>query len=140
MNKFILIIIFYSLSFVNCDVNYNINGDYKYVKYDIRGVWESNIEGFWPEGQTVTTTKGEVVFSYNTITITGPAAHFQGFTRNTTLEAYTEEGCLYIKDKGVWQSPVAYTRWEAGGSYPKDIMLTLQGGGAADETFKLISE
>jgi len=140
MNNFILVIIFCSLSFVNCGGDYTISGDYKYVGYELRGVWESNIDSFWPEGQTITTAKGEIVFDYNTVTIKGPVAHLQGFTRNTTLEAYTEEDGLYIKDKGVWQSPVEYIRWEAGGSYPKDKMLTLQGGGAVDETFKRISE
>jgi hypothetical protein len=35
----------------------------------------------------------------------------QGFTKDIALEAYIEDNSLYIKDKGVWQSPVPYTRW-----------------------------
>jgi len=141
IDKLILIIAFCYLPFISCGGGgYTPSGNYKYIEYDLRGVWESNIDSFWPEGQTVTTAKGKLVFDLNTVTITGPIAHLQGFTRSTALEAYTEEGSLYIKDKGVWQSPIAYIRWESGGSYPKDKMLTLQGGGATDETLKRIGD
>jgi hypothetical protein len=51
----------------------------------------------------------------------------------------TEDNSLYIKDKGVWQSPIQYTHWQSGGSYPYDKMLTLKGG-VPDETLKHTGE
>jgi len=131
-----LFIALFSLSLVSCDTDYTSDDDYKNVEYGLRGTWECTNSGFWPEGQTATSEKGKLVFDLNTVTITGPIAHLQGFTRSTVLEAYTQEGSLYIKDRGVWQSPIAYIRWESGGSSPKDQMLTLEG----DETLKRISQ
>jgi len=141
MNKLKLVFLFSSLfpflfSFICCGGTYTTNGDNKYVEYELRGIWECNTESFWPEGQTITTAKGRLVFDLTTVTITGPVAHLQGFTRDTALEAYTEEGKLYIKDKNAWQSPIAYIRWESGGAYPKDKLVTFQGNGVADETLK----
>jgi len=129
MNRLLLVIFLFPFLFLfgNCGGEYATSGNYKYVEIDLRGVWECNIDGFWPEGQTVTSEKGKLVFDLNTVIITGPVARLQGFTRDTALEAYTEEGNLYIKDKGVWQSPVAYILWESGGSYPRDKLLTFQG-------------
>ncbi|MDR2143883.1 MAG: hypothetical protein LBP29_05895 [Treponema sp.] len=118
-----------------CDGTYNPNG-YKQVDQRLRGTWECMEEDYW------TWEKGRFVLDYDTITITAPVAHLPGFTRGIALEAYTdnedsETGLLYIKDRGLWQSPVSYRRWQSGG-YPKVKMLTLTGGGAADETLKQI--
>jgi len=134
----IIVALFCSLLFVNCgDWASTGIGDSQSVQYDLRGTWVRTEAAIWPETpQTTTTEYGKVVLDYNTITITGPVAHLKGFTRNTKLEAYTEENKLYIKDKGAWQNPVTYRKWEAGGSYPRDKMLTLEGGGVADDTFK----
>jgi hypothetical protein len=125
--------------FVNCDGEYSeINK--QCIEPDLRGTWERDVAAFWPEGQTVTTEKGKLVLRSETIIITGPVAHLQGFTRNTVLEAYTEDNNLYIKDRGVWQSPISFISWESGDLYLPTKMVTLQGGGSADETFKLISD
>jgi hypothetical protein len=131
------------LLFVNCNVEYSgINK--QCIVHDLRGTWERDVSAFWPEGQTVTTEKGQLVLRYETIIISGPVAHLQGFTRNTVLEAYTEGNNLYIKDRGVWQSPISFIIWESpynpNDLYPSYKMITLQGGGNADETFKLISD
>jgi hypothetical protein len=107
----------------------------KQVDHALRGTWEHNDPTYWIDGQ--------LVLDYDTITISGSVAHLKGFTRNITLEAYTEDlkdsetGLLYIKDRGIWQSPVSYRQWESGG-YPKVQMLTLVGGDVSDETFKRI--
>ncbi|MDR2094859.1 MAG: hypothetical protein LBP76_04995 [Treponema sp.] len=120
-------------------------GAFKWVDYDLRGRWECTEEAPWPESQWWKKEKGTLVLDYDTITITGPVAHLRGFTRDIPLEAYTEEGedgepgLLYIRDRGVLQSPVGYRYWLSGG-YPKVKMLTLTGGGAVDETFKRIEE
>jgi len=136
MNKLRLFLIVFSLPFLSCVEPDTPSRDYKYVEYELRGNWECNMESFWPEGQTITTAKGRLVIDLTSVTISGPVAHLQGFTRDTTLEAYTEDGKLYIKDKNAWQSPIAYIRWEAGGSYPREKLLTFQGNGVADETLK----
>ena len=130
------------LLFVNCyGGNTNIEKiSEQCIEDELRGTWERDIAGFWPEGQTVTTEKGKLVLRFKTIIITGPVAHLHGFTRNTVLEAYTEDNKLYIKDRGVWQSPISYILWKSGDSYISEKMVTLQGGGNADETFKLISD
>jgi len=105
-----------------------------YITSDLQGEWERDVETFWPEGQTVTTAKGKIVLTSNTITIIGPSENLKGYTRNTELEAYIEKNNLYIKDRDAWQSPIAYKYWEAGKSSgkPPEKMLTL---GTA-ETFK----
>ncbi|GHV61417.1 hypothetical protein AGMMS49587_05500 [Spirochaetia bacterium] len=133
-----VIVALFALLFASCDWDSAGSGNYKWVNYDLRGTWERDVPGFWPEGQTVTTQKGKLLLSADTIIITGPVEHLQGFTRTVALEAYTEDGGLYIKDKGVWQSPIPYTRWHSAG-YPWDEMLTL-GSGATAETLKLIGD
>jgi hypothetical protein len=110
--------------------------DDKGVDYRLRGSWECMAANPW------TGEKSLLVLDHDTITITGSVAHLRGFTRGIALEAYTkdgEPGLLYIKDRGILQSPVAYRRWQSG-STPKLEMLTLTGGGAADETFKKVEE
>jgi hypothetical protein len=125
-----------ALLLASCDWE---GGVFKRVDYDLRGAWECMEEDFW------TGEKGLLVLDYDTVTITGTVAHLRGFTRGIVLEAYTEDdegggtGLLYIKDRGVWQSPVTYRHWQSGG-YPKVEMLTLTGGGVTDETFKQIGK
>lgn len=130
--------------FTNCDWNNsnwnNSESNKQCIEYDLRGTWERDVADFWPEGQTVITEKGKLVLRYETIIITGPMIHLQGFTRNIILEAYTENNNLYIKDRGVWQSPISFILWESGDLYMADKMITLQGSGSTDETFKLISD
>jgi hypothetical protein len=126
------------LLFANCDWDITESNN-QYIAADLRGIWERDIAALWPEGQTVTTEKGMLVLRFETVIITGPVAHLKGFTQNTVLEAYTEDNNLYIKDRGVWQSPISYILWESGDSYLPDKMITIYGGGITDETFKLIS-
>jgi hypothetical protein len=123
----------------SCDWDAGETGEYK-VAAGLRGLWERTEPAVWPEGQSSKTEKGRLKLDYDTITIHGPVTHLQGFTRDTRLEAYTEDDALYIKDRGVWQSPVQYTRWQSGGSFPHDKMLTLKGGGVPDETLKQVRE
>ncbi|MDR2134507.1 MAG: hypothetical protein LBP27_05310 [Treponema sp.] len=112
--------------------------DYKWVDHDLRGTWEHN--------DPTSRIDGQLVLDYETITITGIVAHLRGFTRNIALKAYTEDaedsktGLLYIKDRGIWQSPVSYRRWKSAG-HPKVEMLTLPAAGSvSDETFKRIED
>jgi predicted small secreted protein len=131
-----------ALLLASCNVE-GVGRGPKRVGYDLRGTWECMEAAFWPGDHTW--KKGTIVLDYDTITITGPVAHLRDFTRGIALEAHTEEaedgetGLLSIKDRGLWQSPVSYRRWLSGGT-PKDAMLTLTGGGAADETLKKTGE
>ncbi|GHV84579.1 hypothetical protein AGMMS50230_01870 [Spirochaetia bacterium] len=125
-----------ALLVASCNVT---GGDYKSVDYDLRGTWERTEEAFWPEGQTTTSERGKLIIGFDTVKITGPVEHLQGYTRGIALEAYTEDGKLYIKDYGVWQSPILYVRAESGG-YPTEKLLYLKGGGVPDKTLKRIGD
>ena len=129
-----------SLLLFSCDGDRG-TGDYQLVQYDLQGTWERTEAAFYPEGQTVYFEKGKIILDYNSITIIGPLAQMQGYTRGIALEAYTdrEENLLYIKDRGVWQSPIGFTKWQSSGEYPYNEMLTFTGEGVADETLVLIS-
>jgi len=48
------------------------------------------------------------------------------------LEAYAEDGLLSIKDTSEWKIPVAYRRRQSADH--SDTLITLSGGGVADET------
>jgi hypothetical protein len=115
--------------------------DGKYIPYDLQGTWEClEAASWWEPGIGWQSEKGKLVISYSynsSVTISGPVNHLEGFTRNIALEAYTEDdGLLYIKDTGEWKSPVTYTLWPSADG--KDMLITLKGGGIADETLKRI--
>jgi hypothetical protein len=109
------------------------------VPYNLQGTWEC-LEATltWVPGSGWQLLKGKLVIKYNSVTISGPVSHLQGFTRDIALEAYAEDGLLYIKDTGEWKSPVAYTRWQSAGLV--DTMITLKGGALTDETLKRIGD
>jgi len=129
-----IIIILCSLFIAGCS-SHSTSSDSKWVDNNLQGEWERTEAAFYPEGQSVITETGKLKLTFNTITITGPFSNLQGYTRNTALEAYTDEGKLYIKDIGEWQTPIPYTYWESGG-YPPSNMLTLRSSGVAAETLK----
>jgi hypothetical protein len=105
---FFVLTVALALPCVSCDGDIKGDGENNY-KYSLHGTWERTEAAFRPEGQNTTGEKGRIVLTYNTITISGPIAHLQGFTRNTALKAYTEDGKRYINDRGAWQSPITYT-------------------------------
>lgn len=135
--KKIAFIVLCALFIASCSSG-NGSSDSKWVANDLQGEWEQNIPAFWPEGQTIITEKGTLVITNNTITISGPSVSLKGYTRDIELEAYTEEGKLYIKDRGAWQNPIVYTYWESGGKSPEK-MLTLKVD-ATEETLKKNNE
>jgi hypothetical protein len=122
------------------------NSNVKRVDYGMRGTWECTEAALWRGDAGYSTwEKGRLVLGYDAIIIIGPGSHLPGFTRGIALEAYTEDaedgktGLLYIKDRGILQSPVTYRRWQSVG-YPGIEMLTLTGGGFPDETFKQVGK
>jgi hypothetical protein len=137
-------VLLFAFVIAGCEGTYDPNA-YKQVDSDMRGVWECMEDDSWPEDHPWKKEKGTFILDYNSITITGPVAHLKGFTRGIALEAYTEDikdsetDLLYIKDRGLLQSPVSYRRWQSGGS-PKQEMLTLTGGDVADETLQQIKK
>jgi hypothetical protein len=141
---FVFELVLLVLVIADCDGTYDPNR-FKRVDYNMHGAWECMEEAYWPEDYYPWKKKGKIVLDYDTITITGPVAHLEDFTRGIALEAYTEStedrktGLLYIKDRGLWQSPISYRRWQSGGSL-KIEMLTLTDGILAEETLQQIPE
>jgi hypothetical protein len=84
------------------------------------------------------TEYGRLVIDFNTITISGPIHHLQGFTKTIPLEGYSEDGFIYIKDSDAWQAGVAFIQWTAGDRVTE--LLTLTGGGLTNEVFKKVEE
>jgi hypothetical protein len=124
-----------AMTFMGCEVD----GDYKSVPYGVRGTWECTEAELWyvPGDYYPTWVKGKLIITSNSVTISGPSQHLKNFTRDIAIEAYVEDSQLYIKDKGVWQSPIAYTRWSSTGN-SRIAMLTLSGGDG--ETLKRIED
>ncbi|GHV06415.1 hypothetical protein FACS189485_14900 [Spirochaetia bacterium] len=125
--KLAVLIALLALLFVSCDWDEVLSDS---LDYDLHGTWERSSGYAWG--------KIELDFYRDTIKISGYIAHLQDFAHDITLEAYTEDGNLYIKQRGAWQNAARYTRWHSGG-YPRDEMLTLQGGDFPDEDLKRIS-
>jgi hypothetical protein len=99
-----------------------------WVEYELRGTWKS------PDSSFPYYT-GTLVIGYDTIAIHGYSGYGTGlpfgeFTKDVLLEAYSEEGKLFIKDRGNWQQGLPYTIWE---DAAWDEHLTLTFGGR-DET------
>jgi hypothetical protein len=108
------------------------------VPSELRGTWDRTEADWWyVPGSESLFVKGTLVIKSNSVTITGPVRHLQGFTRDIGLEAYAEDGLLYIKDAGEWKSPVVYRRWQSA-DY-KDTLITITGGSVDDETLKRIA-
>jgi hypothetical protein len=127
-------------AFMGCG---GVAGDYKSIPSDLRGTWERTEAEWWHApgsggSNYFTEVKGTLIITYNSVTISGPLHHLENFTRDIAIEAYAEDGLLYIKDKGVWQNPIAYRRWRSA-DY-KDVLITLLDGGITDETLKRIDE
>jgi hypothetical protein len=115
------------------------NGSGTSVPYDLRGTWErTEATSSYVPGSGWQSLKGTLVIKYNSVTISGPVSHLQGYTQDIALEAYTEDGLLYIKDTGEWKSPIPYSRWQSADRV--DTLITLKGGSVTDETLKRIGD
>jgi hypothetical protein len=126
-----------TFSLIGCDgITYDSGTS---VPSDLRGAWERTEAAWWytPESG-YQSLKGTLIITYNSVTISGPVSHLHGYTQDIALEAYAEDGLLYIKDSGEWKSPVVYRRWQSA-DY-KDTLITLTGGSVADETLKRIGD
>jgi hypothetical protein len=90
--------------------------DNKTFANDLRGTWETN---------SISDYSGTLVIGSNNITISGYAPNtsyeltygtsrrpFRDFTKNVSLEGYTEEGKIFIKDAGIIQEGIPYTYWD----------------------------
>jgi hypothetical protein len=109
----------------------------KTVPSELRGTWECvEATTSWVPGSGWQSLKGTLVIKTNSVTVSGPVAHLPDYTRDIALEAYAEDGLLYIKDTGEWKSPVAYRRWQSADRV--DTLVTLTGSGIAEKTLKRI--
>jgi len=106
------------------------------VGNSLRGTWERDRETEWPSGSG-SFSVSKLQITQNSITITGGISIFENFTRDTVLEAYTEENMLFIKDRGEWQEPFTFRRWQAGTVTPREELITISDG-ILELTFKRI--
>jgi len=98
----------------------------------LRGTWVSNDPSIY---------SGTIIIEYKSITISGffeiqtptPGGDdnqrpFKGFTKGAALKGYSEEGYIFIEDRGLLQSPIPYTYWEtpyqAGGTRRQFLSFT----------------
>ena len=123
--------------FTTCDID-SVLGD-GYFDYELRGTWETN--------QDQTQYAGILVIDYSTIKITGYIINpsyeytygddkrpFKDFTKNTSLKGYSEDGKLFIYDKGILQAGIPYNYYTTG-AYGQDKFLEINFNGR-DEILK----
>jgi hypothetical protein len=123
----------------------------KSLDYKLQGVWETTKEHIPGQRiqfedcalyvqQLADCPYSKIEIGYNYITITGNIAHFEGFFKNTPLEAYSEGDVIYIENKNELH-PVVYEYWEMGNTYPKDKYLILKASGTIpEETYILTGD
>lgn len=130
MKKLLLFLLVPAL-FAACNMEV---GDFEYFDYTLRGYWKTTSSPYHELEITLNTIK--IMPYYNWGDIPG----FPGYTRNVTLEGYSEKGnytpltqagSLFILDRGIWQPAVPYIIWNAG----NNEMLTI-GSGSQETTFK----
>jgi hypothetical protein len=86
--------------------------DYNKFDYNLQGTWVQNEPGNYT---------GELIIDYDSITIYGyfdnqtpwwgndDERPFKGFTKGVALKGYSEEGSIYIEDRGSLQEGISYT-------------------------------
>jgi hypothetical protein len=115
------------------------NNDWQSVPrfdYELVGSWESMPENsYYYTGYT-----GSLEIDYRSITIKGYTGYaiygsslpFPGFTKDVPLKGYSQEGKIFINDRGTVQTGLPYTFWKdaVGGKY---LTFTFSG---REETLK----
>ena len=120
----ILLVVFIVLS---CSIETTTTGDtYRVFTYDLRGAWVPNDPGGIYTGTLLITS--------DRITITGFSGSqtpsggddnkrpFKDFTKGAALRGFSEEGKIYINDRGMLQEGISYIYYTVG-SYPKTEFL-----------------
>jgi hypothetical protein len=113
-----------------CDV-YVDAADIKKFDKDLRGTWVSNDPSVY---------SGTLRIEFDRITISGFAEGqtpqrnddsrrpFKSFTKNVSLNGYSEDGKIFIEDGGSTQDGIPYTYYTAG-AYPQKQFLHVNFGG-----------
>lgn len=116
----------------------------RYFASSLRGTWESNDPSVY---------SGKLIIDYNSIKITGydesqsqgsndTKRPFRDFTRNTTLQGYSDESDgikIYIKDRGSWQPGIVYQYYKSGTLLNSDHFLKFDFGGRSETLKKIIN-
>jgi len=109
--------LFYSLLLFSCNLDTKDKNDTEIFDYNLQGTWKSN-------DYDNAIYKGRLVIAINRITINGYSEDqtpllgndnnrpFKIFTKGIALNAYSEEGHIYIKDGGTLQTGIPYTYWD----------------------------
>ncbi|MCL2007957.1 MAG: hypothetical protein FWG77_07705 [Treponema sp.] len=121
--KFILFALLFSLIFSSCD----------WEGWTLENLFESNLQGTWVTNDPESIYSGSLIIRRDSITITGYGESqtpsrggndeerpFKNITRGLALEGYSErsfgssnEGYIYINDKGRLQEGIHYNYWTA---------------------------
>ena len=118
-NAAVFLLALCSLLFFSCDGN-GSTGSHSYKSFDY------NLQGTWETHDSDEYYSGTLVINFNSITISGYAPNleyekrpngknqrpFIDFTKSIPLEGYSEEGKIFIKDRGILQEGIHYTYWE----------------------------
>jgi len=140
MRQSVLLPLFISLLLFSCGGYIPGTGGHK-VDYDLQGEWESS------DGSVY---NGSLTITYDSVKISGYSEGqtkpprddnerpFKGFTKNTALKAYTEEGFMYIEDFGIVREGIPYSYWESAlqSDHTRKQLLRFTFGGREEELKK----
>jgi hypothetical protein len=122
--------LFAVLLIVSCDWEIPPSDD-KIFDHDLRGTWVSNDPSVY---------FGQLIIEKDRITITGftegqtqlggddNRRPFRGFTRGAALTGYSEEGKIFIEDRGLLQEGIPFHYYTAG-TFPQERFLSFTFGG-----------
>jgi len=106
-----IVLLLTALFIASCGGGSIEKSDYKSFDSRLQGTWASNDPSVY---------SGGLVIGFNSIKITGYYENqkdltkpdelpFKYFTKDAVLEGYSEEGKIFIKDKGVIQEGILFT-------------------------------
>jgi len=99
--------------------------------------FENKLQGTWISNDSSAIYSGELIISYDRITITGFGERqtltpleggddnnrpFKDFTKGTALKGYSEEGKIFIEDAGLMQEGIPYIFYTAGKNLEDDFL------------------
>jgi hypothetical protein len=108
------------------------SGPSRSFDYKLQGTWESNDKSVY---------SGTLKIVYNEITITGYSEDqtpllgddtkrpFRDIVKNVPLQAFVEDGKIFIIKNQYPGEGISFEYWETGSSYPKAKLLTFTFGG-----------
>ena len=118
--------------------NWDAGSGSKNFDTDLWGAWAPNDSSVY---------SGQLVITRNYITITGFSENqtpsgtddnrrpFKNFTKGTALKGYSEDGKIFIEDRGIVQAGIPYTYYTAG-FFPQEKFISFTFGGREERLQK----